>query len=54
MAGFNFQQFASTPLTSPTTNQTTSLNENNNSLPIHRLFRIHSVRKNSPADLAGL
>ncbi|CAH8838082.1 unnamed protein product [Trichobilharzia szidati] len=54
MAGFNLQQFASTPLTSPTTNQTTLFSENNNSLPMQRLFRIHSVRKNSPADLAGL
>ncbi|KAK4469127.1 hypothetical protein MN116_006711 [Schistosoma mekongi] len=54
MTGFDFKQFASTPLNSPSTHQDTVGSEGYNSLPIRKCFRIHSVQEESPADQVGL
>ncbi|VDO72704.1 unnamed protein product [Schistosoma margrebowiei] len=53
MVKFDFQQFASTPITSSSHIDSSNI-EQYNYLPTHRCFRIHSVQKDSPADQVGL
>uniref|UniRef100_A0A3Q0KKP8 C2 domain-containing protein n=1 Tax=Schistosoma mansoni TaxID=6183 RepID=A0A3Q0KKP8_SCHMA len=53
MVKFDFQQFASTPITSSSHKDSSNI-EQCSYLPTHRCFRIHSVQKDSPADEVGL
>ncbi|VDP25298.1 unnamed protein product [Schistosoma curassoni] len=53
MVKFDFQQFASTPITLSSHKDSSNI-EQYNYLPTHRCFRIHSVQKDSPADQVGL
>ncbi|TNN08611.1 hypothetical protein EWB00_006871 [Schistosoma japonicum] len=54
MTGFDFKQFASTPLNSPSTLQDTIGSNGCDFFPTRKCFRIHSVQEESPADQVGL